>query len=49
MTGEEADEALEEALPVPPGRAGTFLIPETVPCVVEGWNVMPEEEVPVSM
>jgi hypothetical protein len=45
---EDIDE-LEEALPTLPGRAGTFLIPETVPCVAEAWNVIPEEGVPVSM
>lgn len=28
---EETIEALDEELAAPPGRAGTFLIPETVP------------------
>jgi len=45
----ETIEALDEELAAPPGRAGTFLIPETVPWVEEGWNVIPEEEVPVDM
>lgn len=43
------DKTLDEVLVLPPGRAGTFLMPETVPWVEEGWNVMPEEEVPVVM
>jgi hypothetical protein len=46
---EEGIEELEEALGALPGLAGTFLIPETVPLAEDGWNVIPEEEVPVSM
>jgi hypothetical protein len=46
---EEGTEELEEALGTLPGLAGTFLIPETVPLADDGWNVIPEEEVPVSM
>ncbi|KAG9526664.1 hypothetical protein KCV07_g414, partial [Aureobasidium melanogenum] len=37
---EEAIETLEEVLPTLPGRAGTFLIPETVPCVAEAVNTV---------
>jgi hypothetical protein len=48
-TEEDAIEEPEEALETPPGLAGTFLIPETVPLAEDGWNVIPEEEVPVSI